>query len=386
MKADVNKLSFKLAILSISLFCASGFSISAAIPNIKTGLGNVSLTNIEVLVSIPTFGLIFGLLLSWLLIKRYGYKNTVITGLIIMTIFGTFPLINSNYVLILISRFCLGIGIGVFNSLCFSLISEYYTGQLRAKMIGLQSATQALGSTILTLLVGILIPCGWHYVFLIYLLNIFPLILFAKYVPDDRVTSRSQRYFSSLKNAKIFIIAVFACIYFITELTITYKCSSFIVSRGIGSSSQAAIILALNTMIGFVSGILFSRAFKCLGNYIVSISLLSLGILFCLVNIVNSLYLVGLIVLLCGFFASWVSSYLYNSIAGIGDYQTQPLINTVLIIGVNIGCFMNPYLNDLIGNLLGTNNAGTLICFSGIILLICSAMTIVFMLIKKVSH
>lgn len=139
-------------------------------------------------------------------------------------------------------------------------------------------------------------------------------------------------------------------------------------------------------MIGFVSGILFSRAFKWLGNYIVSISLLSLGILFCLVNIVNSLYLVGLIVLLCGFFASWVSSYLYNSIAGIGDYQTQPLINTVLIIGVNIGCFMNPYLNDLIGNLLGTNNAGTLICFSGIILLICSVMATVFMLIKKVNR
>ena len=127
MKADVNKLSFKLAILSISLFCASFFSISAAIPNIKTGLGNVSLTNIEVLVSIPTFGLIFGLLLSWLLIKRYGYKNTVITGLIIMTIFGTFPLINSNYVLILISRFCLGIGIGVFNSLCFSLSISLFT-------------------------------------------------------------------------------------------------------------------------------------------------------------------------------------------------------------------------------------------------------------------
>lgn len=386
MKANANKLSFKLALLSISLFCASGFSISAAIPNIKTGLGNVSLTNIEVLVSIPTFGLIFGLLLSWFLIKKYGYKNTVIIGLIIMTIFGTFPLINSNYALILISRFCLGIGIGVFNSLCFSLISEYYSGQLRAKMIGLQSATQALGSTILTLLVGILIFWGWHYVFLIYLLNIFPLILFAKYVPDDRVTTRSQNYFSSLKNAKIFIVAIFACIYFITELTITYKCSSFIVSRRIGSSSQAAIILALNTMIGFVSGILFSRAFKWLGHYIISISLLSLGILFCFVNIVNSLYLVGLIVLLCGFFASWVSSYLYNSVAGLGNYQTQPLINTVLIIGVNIGCFMNPYLNDLIGKFLGTNDAGALICFSGIILSICSAMTIVFMLIKKVSH
>lgn len=47
---------------------------------------------------------------------------------------------------------------------------------------------------------------------------------------------------------------------------------------------------------------------------------------------------------------------------------------------------MNPYLNDLIGNLLGTNNAGTLICFSGIILLICSVMATVFMLIKKVNR
>lgn len=383
MKVNVNKKSFKLAILSISLFCASGFSISAAIPNIKAGLKSVTLTDIEVLVSIPTFGLIVGLFISYFLVKRYGYKNTVIIGLIIMTLFGAFPLIDSNYTLILISRFCLGIGVGVFNSLCFSLISEYYSGQLRAKMMELQSAAQALGSTILTVLVSFLIPLGWHYVFLIYLLNVFPLVLFAKYVPDNRITNTPQNSFSSLKNEKLFLITILACVYFITELTITYKCSSFMVTRGIGSSSQAAIILALNTMIGFVSGILFSKVFNRLGSYIVPLSLLSLGILFCLVNITDSVYLVGLIVVLCGFFASWMSSYLYNSIAGMGNYQTQPLINTVLIIGVNIGCFMNPYLNNFIGNLLGTNDAGMLILFSGIILLVSSAITTVAVLIRK---
>lgn len=380
MKSNVKSIKFRLSLLSISLFCASGFSISAAIPNMKMGLKSVSQTNIEVLVSIPTFGLLIAVLFSSYFSRKIGAKKTVIVGLVTMTIAGIIPFFTDEYLTILISRFIFGLGIGVFNSLCFSLISDFYSGSERAKMIGLQSAAQALGSTILSLIVSILIPLGWHVVFLIYLFNFVPLILFSMNIPEPQKSIKKEKINRNIFSKKLIFTSVWALVYFATELSVTYKCSSLIVNEGIGTSSQASLILALNTAIGFFSGLLFSQAFKIFKNYLAPISLFCLALIFFGLNFSKTITLIALLIILSGLFASLMSSYLYNSIANLGNHQTQAAINTVLIVGVNIGCFVNPYLNKGMSILIHTEEPGKLIFCSGMILLICSI--IVFIIFK----
>lgn len=50
---------------------------------------------------------------------------------------GLTPVFTTNYNILLASRFLLGCGVGMFNSLAYSLITIYYEGEERKRLLGL---------------------------------------------------------------------------------------------------------------------------------------------------------------------------------------------------------------------------------------------------------
>ncbi len=103
MKSNTNihRLPFKLSLLAISLFIMMSAVISPALPLMMHAFSHVK---IELLTTIPNLGMIFGLLISPFLNRKWSPKRIILISLLIVGVMGTLPVILNNYLLILISR------------------------------------------------------------------------------------------------------------------------------------------------------------------------------------------------------------------------------------------------------------------------------------------
>ena len=182
-------LTAKFSLLSISILLMSHLAISPVIPSLYNFYNeqnsNIGLASVESLATIPAMMITIFVLLSNVVIKFLGKKNTVLLGLIIIFIFGLVPVFTSNFKLVLISRLFLGAGIGLFNSLSISLISDFFDDSTRGTMIGLRTAFLNIGKALTTFISGYLVILGVQYTFLVYALALPIFMLFLFFVPNS---------------------------------------------------------------------------------------------------------------------------------------------------------------------------------------------------------
>lgn len=151
---------FKASLLSIATLTNAAAAVQVTVPMIMKDLPNQSQASIELLMSVTSFGILLFILLSNFLTRLIGNKKTVVLGVAIAVIAGVIPMFTENYAVLLASRFMFGAGVGLFNSLAISLISIYYEGKERDRLIGFENAAAAAATTIFTWLVGYLMSFG----------------------------------------------------------------------------------------------------------------------------------------------------------------------------------------------------------------------------------
>ena len=177
-------LLLKFSLLSASLLVASAPAINANIPAMAEAFPTIPLSMVEMLTTIPSMFLMLSVLISSFIAKKIGYKQTISLGLMIVAISGIIPIFIDNFYIILLSRACLGFGIGLFNSLLVSMISYFYDGDERSSIIGLQSACEGLGGMGITFIAGQLLRISWQSSFYAYFMAVPVVVLFVLFVPN----------------------------------------------------------------------------------------------------------------------------------------------------------------------------------------------------------
>ena len=118
-------------------------------------------SQIELLVSLPSAGIMLTLFLNTFIERFLDERKMIITGLLILSIFGMVPFINQAYPILFISRFIFGMGVGLINAKDVSIISERYHGRERVQTLGFRGSAEVVGTALVTLLVGFLLQFGW---------------------------------------------------------------------------------------------------------------------------------------------------------------------------------------------------------------------------------
>ncbi len=81
----------KVAILCISLTIQTAGAVAAAVPAMIDSFANRSTTEIQSLLTIPSFSIMLFIILSSGIIKYIGKRNTVLIGLTIALLGGLLP-------------------------------------------------------------------------------------------------------------------------------------------------------------------------------------------------------------------------------------------------------------------------------------------------------
>lgn len=340
---------FKTSLLSISLINMSGPAVAAAIPLMLGAFPQRALADIELTVSVTNFGILLLVVLAPFFVRLLGDKKTVMAGLVLALVAGCVPVFSESYDVILFSRFMLGCGIGLFNSLSYSLICQYFDGDERATLLGYQNAVSAIGSALMTLLISQLIAHGWHSVFLIYFLTLIPIVLFGLNIPATRTVSRAAAETRSGRiDWRVPGYALYLFYIFAGYMILIFKLATVVTTVGYSDAAGASLLLTLSTVISFPGGILFGRVSKKLGHAILPLSLLVIGAALVLLAYSTSLAATAVSVLAAGFVFAFVIPYFFSCAAAVSAPSMQTVTSSILLIGINFGVFLHPWVIRMI--------------------------------------
>ncbi|KYP21035.1 MFS transporter [Streptococcus parauberis] len=342
-----DKLSTKLSILSISIFLMSHLAIAPAIPKLfelyHGQNPNIGLASVESLVTIPAMMITIFVILSNLVVAKIGKKKTIQLGLIFILISGLVSFITTNFTIVLICRLLLGIGIGLYNALSISIISDYYEGETRANMIGFRTATLNIGKALTTFIVGLALLIGVNYTYLVYLLVIPVYFFFTKIVPE------SDKEILPLKSATVFdkkAILLMLVTFFvgISYIGATIKLPTLLVSHYGYSSFFASNLLSLLAFSGIFVGLVFGQLTKVLSEKTMLVMILLMGIGNFILTLSNHKFVFFLAAFLIG--ASFVGtmSSVFNYIAKYYSREHINFVTSLAITAGNIGVILTPVI------------------------------------------
>ena len=336
----------KFSLLSISILLMSHLAISPVIPNLyrlySAQNPKIGLASVESLATIPAMMITVFVLLSNFIIKGIGKKNTVLLGLAIIFIFGLVPVFTTNFKMVFISRLLLGAGIGLFNSLSISMISDFFDENTRGSMIGMRTAFLNIGKALTTFISGYLLIYGVQYTFLVYALALPIFILFLVFVPNPK--NNESKQISIKFHKETIILTLLTLLVGISYMGATIKIPTLLVEKYHMHPEVSRNLLTILAISGIFSGFLFGELVKKFKNLTLSIMLLFMtcgSFIFAIFH--NSiLFTIGAILIGISFVGTMSFNFFYISKKLENKYIN--FATSVVLVGGNIGVILTPIL------------------------------------------
>jgi|AKZA01.1.fsa_nt_gi Arabinose efflux permease len=380
---------FKVALLSLSLMLTTSGAIAATVSLMQESFVDQSATAVEALVTASNFTVMIFVLLSSFFVRMIGTRKTVLLGLILSFLAGIFPVFSSSYSLIYISRLVLGAGFGLFNSLAVSLIGEYYEGEEKARLIGLQSAVQSAGQTAVTFLIGILMFSGWQIAFAANFVGIIPLVLYFIWGPRDDepkltdIVASEEEIGNKTKqsvNLPVILQAIALLISFAFLMVFFLKSSIFVAEENFANPSFIGIVMSIYTFVSIIANLFYSKLVKHTKHFSLPISYLISGIGYILLSQTTNFVTFTLIVVCLGFGGSLLLPYSWGLIMSKAPKGSINLAISIAMVGTNLGSFLAPYFGSLPAIIFGNESAAFAFIFGGVVMLI---FAVIYLLIGK---
>ena len=345
----------RASILALSLVLITSFSISSALPAMFDYYQGYPKEQIELLVSLPSFGIMIMLVLNGFLERLLPERLQISLGLLILSIGGTAPFWYQEYNFVFAMRILFGLGVGMINAKAISIISERYHGKTRIQMLGLRGSAEVVGASILTLVVGQLLSLGWTVTFLAYSAGFLVLILYLLFVPygkEKKETKKKETETTRLTGQMkglIFLLAVEAAVVVCTNTAITIRIPSLMVERGLGDAQLSSLVLSIMQLIGILAGVSFSFFISLFKERL----LLWSGITFGLGQIVIALspslgvMVVGSVV--AGFSYSVALTTVFQLLSERIPAKLLNQATSFAVLGCSFGAFTTPFILGAIG-------------------------------------
>jgi len=299
----INSRLFKATILSLSLLTImAGALVSPALANIAHAFSEEPYWKIKLVLTIPAPFIIVFALLNGKIALIFSKKKITLFSLILYILGGAGGGLSTTLGMLLVFRALLGISVGLLMPLATGLIADFYSGDIRANLMGKSTATSNLGGIIGTLISGFLAEIAWQASFTIYLLAVPVFIMTLIFLKDPKAPKSVNTTPLSLLKRPLLITWMFmAFLTMIIFYTVPVNIALYIEQMGFGKSSLSGVAISILTGAGFVAGLSFSKAAKFFRHFFLSLCyfMISAGFLLIIYSpntflLLTSLFVVGL--------------------------------------------------------------------------------------------
>lgn len=182
-------------LLASTLTVMSGATISPALPKIEAAFADTpgAATLVRLVLTMPALFIVLTAPFCGALAARVGKRRLLLTGLVLYAVAGTSGAVAPDLWTLLAGRAGLGVAVAFVMTMTITLIADFYEGDARSRMLGLQAAFASGGGIVFILTGGALAEISWHGPFVIYVasLALIPLVLSTVPKPAPGVAERA---------------------------------------------------------------------------------------------------------------------------------------------------------------------------------------------------
>jgi len=252
-----------ILLMASSLTVMSVSAISPALPKIAEAFSSIENAEflVKLMLTIPSLIIALFAPIAGIIIDKGHRKILLISSLIIYGLMGTTGLYLESLQHFIIARALLGIGVAGIMTSAQTLIADYYVGEERNTMLGLQGTFISFGGVIFVALAGFLALMSWRYPFSLYALALVLAIPAYVYIHEPSVHYEKQAYLeqagksdsidmqygTSIHIAGIGLIVFTGMVFF---YAIPTQLPFLLALHGIDSPAKAGAVVSLATLAG----------------------------------------------------------------------------------------------------------------------------------------
>lgn len=335
----------KPAILSISLLIiVTNAAMAPMLGLISQSFPEAGPTMIKQVMTIPSLMIIIFSIISGQLVK-YLPKKIILAGGLSIYLFGAFFAAGSSSIGTLIMfRALMGAGAGLFVPLASSLITDFYSGQERAEMVGYSSFASYAGAALGPLLTGWIARERWQNAFYIYLAAFFVLIITMIFIPNRPANKAAKGNTAKVRFSwAVILMAMLACFIYIVYYLVPTDVSFLVQKLQDPNPTHAAIILAVEVSSAAIAGVLFSHFTRKLNIRAFPLGFGSMAIGFTILFFAGSLPQLILGMVFSGFGMGTLRPLVILRTSQVADSGAMTSAFALVNSGFSLGQFISPF-------------------------------------------
>lgn len=339
-------------LMAASLTVMANATISPALAGLETAFSGTPNAEIltRLLVPAPSLSVVLCAPLAGLFADRFGRRSMLLIGVILFIITGSAGLYLPSLPAIFASRLALGIAVALIMTAGTALIGDYFTGDQRSDLVGLQVSARNFGGFLFISLAGYAAAISPRLPFAIYGLAAFflPLMWMAITEPA-RSAPRAKMSGSKGHPAWKLLILTLALLQLMTNMlffVIPTQLPFFFKVQGYDSAVMTGSALGALMLTGGCAALLYARLKRTIGffgNYTLGYTMMALG--FVLVGCGAKPWIIFAGTAAIGAGYAMVSPNFVAIALNLAPEQHRGLTGGILTTSIFLGQFLSPLLS-----------------------------------------
>ena len=345
-----------LMIMSLTMACNS--ALSPILAEVGKSFPDASDASIQIVLTLINLLTLPMMLLEPLLERRMTKRNIALLGTFLMLVGGLLPqVMNTQLWMLYIVSAIIGTGLSFVVVTSSSLISDYFTGIDKSRVMGFQYIFVSIGGTIIAKGSGMFTAnWGWEKGYLVFLIAVPIIICIWAMVPKGEVPEQAAS--TESKSAISGSMVYFGILCLITGIfvaTFNTNIAMYIDRNHIGDASTAGTVSAIMQGIGILGGLILGNVVKTFKRFTIGAAIIVMAIGTALVGLSTSfpVICVGAILMGIGFAIRNPGAVTFS--ANMVDPSQASMAIAIVSATYNLGNFLSAYIVNPVAAMLGAN-------------------------------
>lgn len=256
-----------ITVLAPSFVLTSILAVASGLSSFAAAFPELPLSMIQLLTSLPSLIGMPVILLSGLLCSRFSKKQIVTVSMLLMIAGGLGPvLLHQRFSQLVVCSVLFGLGFGGISPLTTALIQEHFPPEKQPAMLGYQSAVIGIGGALFSFLGGRLAAGGWWHTYFAYLLFL-PVLAAILLQPAGEPHAMQSVSLKGLLRWELGFYLVQSILFAMLFFTFQNNVALLLAARGLGDSAVSGRVLAVQSTVGIISGILGGKILSAAGKF-----------------------------------------------------------------------------------------------------------------------
>lgn len=350
-----------LLVMSLTMACNSALSpILAEVGKFFPDASDSAIQIVLTLINLTTLPM---MLIEPAFESKLTKRDIALIGTILMLVGALVPqVLNSQLWMLYVASIIIGAGLSLVVVVSSSLISDYFTGIEKSRVMGFQSIFVSIGGTIIAKGSGMLTAmAGWKRGYLVFLICIPIVLIVTLTVPKGEVVQKEETGEKAGISGSMVYFGALCLITGIFVATFNTNIAMYIDRKGIGDASTAGTVASIMQVIGILGGLVLGNTVKLFKRFTIGASILMMAAGTAMVGFSTSLPVICVGAAVVGFGFAIRNPGAVTFAANMVPAAQASLAIAIVSATYNVGNFISAYVVNPVANMLGDDIANRFI-------------------------